>query len=174
MKWIFKVSAFLVKTAVSGLIIKPLIIAVNLALLFLQYSILLMLYVSAIKDGTIFSLVKGWISNSIFQIRENLLSYLPEIVAMWVHQFLSFRLDKERLTHVHILGRSGSGKSTAMESFIHSDIKKGNRAIVLIEPHGELTERVLSYKLFDKEEHRKRLVVLDFESQELRPLISLR
>lgn len=47
----------------------------------------------------------------------------------------------DRLSHVHIVGRTGTGKSTLLETLILQDILAG-RGCVLIDPHGDLVERV--------------------------------
>src|SRR5689334_18602132 len=44
--------------------------------------------------------------------------------------------------HLHIIGRSGSGKSTAIASIIVQHITQG-RAVSLIDPHGDLAVLVM-------------------------------
>ncbi len=48
----------------------------------------------------------------------------------------------DRLRHTFILGQTGSGKSTLMESMILQDIRAG-RGVAVIDPHGELAESIL-------------------------------
>lgn len=49
---------------------------------------------------------------------------------------------RDSLRHMHALGPTGSGKSTALLSYIEQDIKAG-RAVVLIEPKADLIEATL-------------------------------
>jgi type IV secretory pathway TraG/TraD family ATPase VirD4 len=49
----------------------------------------------------------------------------------------------DRLSHIHILGKTGTGKSTLMETLISQDIEAG-RGCALIDPHGDLAERVVA------------------------------
>lgn len=50
--------------------------------------------------------------------------------------------DDQRLKHTHIIGATGTGKSTLLVNMILDDISKGNGAI-LIDPHGDITDDVL-------------------------------
>jgi len=49
----------------------------------------------------------------------------------------------ERRRHVYILGATGTGKSTMLLSMVEQDLKN-NKGLCLIDPHGDLTEQVLS------------------------------
>lgn len=51
--------------------------------------------------------------------------------------------EDERRRHVYILGATGTGKSTMLLSMLKQDIEN-NKGICLIDPHGDLTEQVLS------------------------------
>jgi len=46
--------------------------------------------------------------------------------------------------HAHVIGRSGTGKSYLLESMILDDIQRGV-GVVVIDPHGDLVERVLRF-----------------------------
>lgn len=62
-----------------------------------------------------------------------------------VHQGASeeVRLPLEaRLRHTHLIGASGTGKSTLLASMILEDLAEG-RGVGLIDPHGDLVEEVL-------------------------------
>lgn len=50
---------------------------------------------------------------------------------------------KDRARHAYIIGKSGTGKSTLMENMIIDDIREG-RGVILVDPHGETFEHVLS------------------------------
>jgi hypothetical protein len=47
-----------------------------------------------------------------------------------------------RQKHVHVLGRTGTGKSTVMESMVLDDIDQGE-GVAVLDPHGELVHRLL-------------------------------
>jgi len=50
---------------------------------------------------------------------------------------------RDRRRHVYIVGKTGSGKTTLMETMIRSDLLAG-RGLGVIDPHGELAARVLA------------------------------
>lgn len=47
----------------------------------------------------------------------------------------------DRLSHMHIIGKTGTGKSTLIETLIRQDLAAGN-GVALIDPHGDLVERI--------------------------------
>ena len=49
--------------------------------------------------------------------------------------------NEDRFSHVHVIGKTGTGKSTLLETMALQDIKLGH-GIALIDPHGDLVERV--------------------------------
>jgi type IV secretory pathway TraG/TraD family ATPase VirD4 len=48
---------------------------------------------------------------------------------------------EDRFSHVYIVGKTGTGKSTLMERMALQDLERGN-GFALIDPHGDLVERV--------------------------------
>jgi type IV secretory pathway TraG/TraD family ATPase VirD4 len=50
----------------------------------------------------------------------------------------------DRAFHMHIIGKTGTGKTTLLESLLRQDIDAG-RGVTLIDPHGDLALRVLDY-----------------------------
>jgi len=48
----------------------------------------------------------------------------------------------DRATHMTIVGKTGTGKSTLMHSLIHQDIAEGE-GVVVIDPHGQLIQNIL-------------------------------
>jgi len=64
---------------------------------------------------------------------------------------------QDRLSHIYIIGKTGVGKSTLIETLALQDVKVG-RGFALIDPHGDLVERV--YRAVS-EEQRSRIVYLD-------------
>jgi len=52
--------------------------------------------------------------------------------------------DHDRLQHIYVIGKSGTGKSTLLENMAISDIERGN-GLCIIDPHGDIAEDVLKY-----------------------------
>jgi len=50
--------------------------------------------------------------------------------------------DDDRRLHVYIIGQTGTGKSTLMTNMVVDDIKAG-KGLAIIDPHGDLIERIL-------------------------------
>src|SRR6266481_4850773 len=48
----------------------------------------------------------------------------------------------DRLSHMYVIGKTGTGKSTLLETLALQDIAHG-RGMMLIDPHGDLAERVV-------------------------------
>lgn len=48
----------------------------------------------------------------------------------------------DRLSHMYVIGRTGTGKSTLLESLALQDIRLG-RGLAVIDPHGDLAERLV-------------------------------
>ncbi|KAA3595842.1 MAG: DUF87 domain-containing protein [Calditrichaeota bacterium] len=67
--------------------------------------------------------------------------------------------DKERSTHMHVLGSTGSGKSKLLESMIRQDIQR-NVGVCLIDPHGELYYNILFYIIKECDEEIQKKVYL--------------
>jgi GTPase SAR1 family protein len=65
---------------------------------------------------------------------------------------LNFRHDRRRFGirqadrrfHLYVIGRTGTGKTTLLEALIRQDIESG-RGVTLIDPHGDLVERVAAF-----------------------------
>jgi hypothetical protein len=49
---------------------------------------------------------------------------------------------EQRVRHMHIIGASGTGKSTLLFNLIRQDIENGE-GIALLDPHGDLVDRIL-------------------------------
>ena len=56
--------------------------------------------------------------------------------------------NDDRMRHMYIIGQTGSGKSTLMQTSILEDIRLGN-GFCVIDPHGDLVENAMKY--FPKE-----------------------
>lgn len=67
-------------------------------------------------------------------------SYIGETT--FRRNFRSFGIKQaDRLSHLHILGKTGVGKSTLLESLARQDLAAG-RGFALIDPHGDMVERI--------------------------------
>jgi len=51
--------------------------------------------------------------------------------------------QKDRMGHMHIIGKTGTGKSTLLETLIRQDIESG-QGVALLDPHGDLVEKIES------------------------------
>jgi hypothetical protein len=49
----------------------------------------------------------------------------------------------DRRAHMYVLGKTGTGKSTLLETLVRQDLLKGH-GLALLDPHGDLVEKVLS------------------------------
>ena len=47
----------------------------------------------------------------------------------------------ERLSHVYMIGKTGVGKSTLIETLARQDLAVG-RGFALVDPHGDLVEKI--------------------------------
>jgi len=67
---------------------------------------------------------------------------------------ISWRDDKrafgihaaDRLAHLYVVGKTGTGKSPFPESLVRQDIANG-QGLALFDPHGDLVERVYAWAL---------------------------
>ena len=50
---------------------------------------------------------------------------------------------KDRLAHVYMIGKTGTGKSTLLETLMRQDIECGE-GFAFLDPHGDLVERILA------------------------------
>src|SRR5262245_24171494 len=49
--------------------------------------------------------------------------------------------DDDRFSHIYIIGKTGTGKSTLLETMALQDLERG-KGLALVDPHGDLVERV--------------------------------
>ncbi len=75
--------------------------------------------------------------------------------------FIPFGVKQaDRLSHTYVIGKTGTGKTTLLETKISQDIN-ANRGVTLIDPHGDLIDRVFNHIL----SHRKKdLIYFDIPS----------
>ena len=70
----------------------------------------------------------------------NHISYIGETT--FHRHFQRFGIKQaDRLSHVHVLGKTGVGKSTLLEALALQDLEAG-RGFALIDPHGDMVERI--------------------------------
>ncbi len=75
------------------------------------------------------------------------MSFDPEQVSYFAHSNHRYPhrvfgiMQKDRSAHMYVIGRTGTGKTTLMETLIMQDIQEG-RGCALIDPHGDFVERV--------------------------------
>ena len=50
----------------------------------------------------------------------------------------------DRRRHMYLIGKTGTGKTTAMENMALQDIQAG-RGVAFIDPHGESVEKILNF-----------------------------
>lgn len=69
---------------------------------------------------------------------------------------------QQRLRHLHVIGATGTGKTTFLESLIMQDIQQGN-GLAVLDPHGDMYESILSR--IPPERH-KDVILIDPADQE--------
>ncbi|MCW0217931.1 MAG: type IV secretion system DNA-binding domain-containing protein [Prosthecobacter sp.] len=75
---------------------------------------------------------------------------------------LAFLSDENRFRHTHVIGASGTGKSTLLFNLIRQDIEAG-AGVGVLDPHGDLIEKILGII----PEHRiKDVILLDPSDEE--------
>ncbi len=66
---------------------------------------------------------------------------------LWFQPFGIKQAD--RRSHMYVIGKTGTGKSTLLETLMAQDIDAG-RGFALLDPHGDLLERVLNHVPVDR------------------------
>ncbi|HLE19182.1 MAG TPA: type IV secretion system DNA-binding domain-containing protein [Syntrophales bacterium] len=75
-------------------------------------------------------------------VTNNKNSITPFAVTNYRHLRKRFGIkEKDRLGHMYVIGKTGTGKSTLLKNLIAADIRNGN-GLALIDPHGDLAEDV--------------------------------
>jgi type IV secretory pathway TraG/TraD family ATPase VirD4 len=65
--------------------------------------------------------------------------------------------DEDRFLHIYVIGKTGTGKSTLIETMALQDLERGN-GVALIDPHGDLVARVAARI---PASHRDKVIYLD-------------
>src|SRR4030095_15740275 len=73
--------------------------------------------------------------------RDNLISYFARTT--FRNEAKIFGIKKaDRTAHMYVIGKTGTGKSTLMETLIRQDLENGE-GLALLAPHVDLIEKVL-------------------------------
>lgn len=84
------------------------------------------------------------------------ISYFGETNGRAPHRTFGIK-QADRLFHMYVLGKTGTGKTTLLETLALQDIWSG-RGVAVIDPHGDLAESLIGQI---PEEHRNHLVYLN-------------
>ena len=78
-------------------------------------------------------------------MHENFEQITPIAVTNWrdIRKIFGIK-QKNRRGHMYIIGKTGTGKTTLLANMAISDIKQGN-GLAVIDPHGDLSETILSH-----------------------------
>lgn len=69
----------------------------------------------------------------------------PIGVTNWRNQGQKFGIkNKDRMGHIYVIGKTGTGKSTLLQNMAISDIRRGN-GLCIVDPHGDIAEDILNY-----------------------------
>ena len=63
-------------------------------------------------------------------------NHRPKIDAFGIKQ-------ADRLSHLYVIGKTGTGKTTFLETMIRQDLEQGH-GFALLDPHGDLVERIVA------------------------------
>lgn len=71
------------------------------------------------------------------------ITFLGETNFRHAKQRFGIKID-DRRRHIYLVGKTGMGKSTVLENMLIQDIYN-NRGIALVDPHGDLVEKILKF-----------------------------
>src|SRR5690242_6031248 len=71
---------------------------------------------------------------------ENDISYFAITIGRVAHKLFGIR-QHDRLHHLYVIGKTGTGKSTLLETLALDDMRAG-RGFAVIDPHGDLAARL--------------------------------
>lgn len=74
--------------------------------------------------------------------QRHLISYFAKTNARHPHRIFGIK-NNDRFSHIYVIGRTGAGKTTLLETLALQDIQN-NRGLCVIDPHGDLAERLVS------------------------------
>jgi type IV secretory pathway TraG/TraD family ATPase VirD4 len=73
-------------------------------------------------------------------VRSNDVTYLAKTDFREGEELFGIKRE-DRLSHIYIIGKTGTGKSTLLQTMALQDLDRGN-GFALIDPHGDLVERI--------------------------------
>jgi hypothetical protein len=82
---------------------------------------------------------------------------------VFLHNKELFISEKDLYTHLYVIGKTGSGKSTMIKSMIAGAIELDNQAVFVLDPHGDLVADIINWM---PKEHAKRTIYIDFSNSE--------
>jgi len=71
------------------------------------------------------------------------ITHIGETAGRHPHRRFGIR-EADRAFHMHVIGKTGTGKTTLLEQQLRQDLDAG-RGLTLIDPHGDLAERIATY-----------------------------
>ena len=74
---------------------------------------------------------------------ENRVTYLARVDFRNDRRLFGIR-KKDRRSHIYMIGKTGTGKSTLLANMIRQDIQNGE-GLAVLDPHGDLVERALAH-----------------------------
>lgn len=84
------------------------------------------------------------------QSTENEIAFFAE--TNFRHQRTPFGIKRaDRRSHMYLIGKTGVGKSTLLETLIAHDLNSGH-GVILLDPHGDLAEKILARVPDDRQE----------------------
>ncbi|HEV2175295.1 MAG TPA: type IV secretion system DNA-binding domain-containing protein, partial [Nitrospira sp.] len=87
------------------------------------------------------------------------ISYFARVDFRNDHRIFGIK-QADRLFHVYAIGKTGTGKTTLLETLIRQDILAG-RGVALIDPHGDLVERLAAFVPESRRENLRYLNAAD-------------
>lgn len=94
------------------------------------------------------------------------MDYLKEEFSQEIYKFyLKPLLAKipigERKKHTYVVAQTGSGKSELLKMLAYGDIEAKNRAVIIIDPHGDMVEEIARFRRFSPQNNYDDLVYID-------------
>jgi hypothetical protein len=77
--------------------------------------------------------------------------------------------EKDRLRHLYILGRTGSGKTNLLKRLASQDVKIPGRGVTIVDPHGDLVDHVIREI---PEERLHEVVLIDLARTDALPVLN--
>lgn len=94
---------------------------------------------------------------------EDAILILGETFGRWPGRRFGIK-QRDRFSHIYVIGQTGVGKTTLLETMIMQDIAAG-RGCTVLDPHGDMAERVY-HKALNIPEARERMIYLDAPNSE--------